>query len=354
MIPETYLKTTVLIVGKGVSGLVLNYLLEKKGIQTILLDRKTNTLNPILAETIPPSTLQLLYDLDLLSVFENCASRTYGYQSKWGTKTIEEENFFKYNPYKYGLKLNKRKLLSELENNTKTHQITCNKIINIEHKKNKVITTILINNEARTINSNLIIDATGRKRAILKQFNVKTKTYDENLAFICYVPKSNSTLKYNFFTESFKNGWGTVSNLNETTNIITLYTANKSPLHKQLTSFANWRTILQNTLVLKNHIPFNDDFKILGKQANSSVSSKIYTKNCLAIGDAAIAFDPISSHGISNAIFCASEAANAIEEFYTKKNDTVFKQYESTLHLIFNQYLKQKEKLYISKALVHN
>ena len=121
MIPETYLKTTVLIVGKGVSGLVLNYLLEKKGIQTILLDRKTNTLNPILAETIPPSTLQLLYDLDLLSVFENCASRTYGYQSKWGTKTIGEENFFKYNPYKYGFKIKQKKTTIRIRKQYKKH-----------------------------------------------------------------------------------------------------------------------------------------------------------------------------------------------------------------------------------------
>ena len=353
MNPETYLKTNVLIVGKGVSGLILAYLLHKKGINYTLLERETNTTSPILAETIPPSTLSLLHDIQLLSLFENCASRTYGYQSKWHTSTISDENFFKHAPYKYGLKLNKRKVITNLEKELTIKPIPYNQLLNIDQNGKDVITSIKSNHRIQFIKSNLIIDATGRNRAIGKKLGVSTKTYDENLAFICYVPKVGPHLKYGFFTETFKDGWGTVSNLNETTRIITLYTFKKSSLHQKLNSFSNWHSILSNTVILKYCLPQNGDFKIIGNQANSSKTNQIVNNKFLAIGDAAISFDPISSHGISNAIFCANLAVKTIDSFLNDKNSITLQKYEDTLTSVFNEYLKQKEKLYNVKRLQH-
>ncbi|MDC1162145.1 FAD-dependent monooxygenase [Tenacibaculum sp.] len=346
MTPETFLKTSVLIVGKGVSGLILAHLLEKKGIRTTLLERETNITAPILAETIPPSTLPLLNEIELLNLFENSSSRTYGYQSKWYTNEIIDESFFNYNPYKYGLKINKRKIISELEKKLTNEPLKYHQLINVVQKDNKVITSIKINDKLNLIQSNLIIDATGRNRAILKRVGIPDIMYDENLAFICYVPKQGKHLKYGFFTESFENGWGTISDLNETTRIITLYTPNKSPIHKKLNSFQNWKSILSNTTILKKHLPQNEGFKIIGKQANSSITKQIVTNRLLAIGDAAIAFDPISSHGVSNAIFCAINASKTITQFIEVNNEGVLKKYENTLFTIFDEYYKQKEKLY--------
>jgi len=187
----------------------------------------------------------------------------------------------------------------------------------------------------------------------LKKLKVASKTFDENLAFITYVPKIGSDLKYGFITESFENGWGTVSNLNETTNIISLYTEKNTTLHKKLSTYSNWKKILYKTQILKEHLPSQGNFKVFGKQANSSIINKIYSNYCLAVGDAAIAFDPISSHGISNAIFCASEATNVIDSFYKTNNLNVFKTYEEKLYTIFYEYLHQKEKLFkVNKTLI--
>ena len=346
MIPETYLKTNVLIVGKGVSGLILNYLLTKKGIKTILLDRVSKASTNILAETIPPSTLQLLDTLNLLPIFEQNATRTYGYQSKWHRKTIHDESFFNHNPFKYGLKINKRKLLTSLTKQLHIQLINYKKFAEIVHTKEKVITSIKTDKNTTTIESDLIIDATGRKRAFLKELGVKTKTFDENLAFICYVPKIGPNLKYGFITESFTNGWGTVSHLNETTDIISLYTDKHSSLSKKLNDFSNWKNNTFKTKIIKNYIPKQGNFKVYGQQANSSIANKLYFKSCLAIGDAAIAFDPIASHGISNAIFCASEAAKSIHLFYKNNDKNAFDTYEKKLQAIFFEYLNQKEKLY--------
>jgi flavin-dependent dehydrogenase len=345
MSPET-LQTDVLIVGKGVSGLLLHILLQRKEISSILISKETEKTNLPLAETIPPSTLELLEELNVLNFFENNATKTYGYQSKWNSNHISDESFFLKNKFGHGLKLNKRNVLKVIELET-SNVIKANEINKIEFQENSNCIKVKdIYNQIKNINASLIVDATGRKRHLLRQANSKDIDYDETLAFLCYLPKTGSHLKYGFFTESIsKNCWGTVSDLNETTRIVSLYASKKNKSYKSFKNFEEWNEILKNTEVLKYCLPNKGDFKVYGKQANSSISSKIFNQNILGVGDAAIAFDPISSHGISNAIYTAKEAAIAIEEYLNNNNNSLF-EYEQKLYSIFNEYLRQKEKLY--------
>lgn len=340
------LQTDVLIIGNGVSGLLLQYVLEHRGISSMLLSKKNIKSNLPLAETIPPTTLELLDELNVLDFFEKYATKTYGYQSKWNSDYIVDESFFLKNKFGYGLKIDKKKVLNILEQNA-SNILSVNEISKVEfnEKENKVRVQ-KINNDIVDISASLLVDATGRKRHFLKQANSKSIDYDHTLAFLCYLPKTGPDLKYGFFTEVISNDcWGTVSDLNETTRIITLYTSKNNELHKVFKQFEHWRKLLNNTTLLQFCLPNKGNFKVYGKQANSSISSKIISNNVIGIGDAALAFDPISSHGISNAIYTVKEAAIAIEEYLNHNQESLVK-YEQKLYAIFNEYLKQKEKLY--------
>lgn len=350
MKPET-LKTNVLIIGKGVSGLLLSILLERNGISSIILDREAKKKPLILAETLPPSTLKLLEELDILHHFEANSTKTYGYQSIWNTTEIIEENFFAMNPYKYGLKLNKQQLINCLEKlSPKIIQQKNN--ANIKLEITKVLTSFKKKNLSENyIESDFIIDATGRNRAVTSSLGIPSITHDNTLAFICYLPKNGPHLKYGFLTESFENGWGTISNLNETTQILTLYTSKNNKLKRPLNCFTNWKNILSETILLKQYLPENGVFKIMGKQANSSIVSKTSGKNWLAIGDAALSFDPIASHGVSNAIYTANEASKAIIKHYEEPKQNSLESYDENLHLIFNEYIKLKENLYVTQNI---
>ncbi len=122
---------------------------------------------------------------------------------------------------------------------------------------------------------------------------------------------------------------------------------------------------------------FDSKVKVVGKRSNSSKPERTAGENWLAIGDAALAFDPLSSHGISNALYTAMKAATSIEHYLEsgnrqtikeellqpvtshgnealaikqKSNDelriNLFATYNSTLSEIFNAYLKSKNALY--------
>jgi flavin-dependent dehydrogenase len=343
--------TDVIIVGKGISGLVLSVLLTRKGIDHLILNRTDKRREFALAETLPPSTLALLETLNLRELFEESSfKKTFGYHSLWGTKQVVDTNFFFHHPYKYGLKLNKQKLLRNLTIKAKSNIIEFDKSFQLTLSEGNVCVRTQQQNTPLEINAKLIVDATGRNRAVLKQLNIESDYYDHLIASSCHLPKvKHDKLKHEVFVESFENGWGIVSALNESTNVITVFTKKGNTILPRLKEYENWKTALSETSILKDFLVDNLNPKVIGGDANSSKATKVTGSNWLALGDAAISFDPLSSHGISNALYCAKTATVAIESFLESNSAFPLEQYENTLHLIFDEYLKNKTKLYAAE-----
>ncbi|MDG1315618.1 MAG: FAD-dependent monooxygenase [Flavobacteriaceae bacterium] len=344
---KTTINTDVIIVGSGISGLILSNRLKEKKVDHVVLDRVAIRKTLEIPETLPPSTLVLLESLNLLELFKKSSSKTFGYDSIWNSDTITTDNFFNHNPYKYGLKLNKKELLNDLKELVIDNIVPFNNLIEINQSDENVTVQVESNNAVQTINGRAIVDATGRNRAVLKCIGVADESFDDQIALSCQLLYfKHPKLIHRVYVESFENGWGIVSYLNEQTNGMTLYTKKGSPILSQLKDYKNWKELLSNTKLLKDFLSDDLDRKIVGGKANSSRALQITGSNWLAIGDAAIAFDPLSSHGVSNAIYCANTASNAIESYVTKDENSSFQSYDDTLCQIFNEYLKQKSKLY--------
>ncbi|MFT6138300.1 MAG: flavin-dependent dehydrogenase [Salibacteraceae bacterium] len=345
------MNTEVIIVGNGISGLVLSILLKEKKISHVVLNRIENRKVLELPETLPPSALVLLESLNLLELFSKSSSKTFGYHSIWNSDTLGTDNFFNHNPYKYGLKLNKKKLLADLGTETEGDLISYTNLVEINTTAENITVRIKSDGKVKTISSKVIVDATGRNRAVLKQFGINSESFDQQVALSCHLPYfKHPKIIHQIYTESFEHGWGIVSSLNKQINGITLYTEKGSPILSQLKDYQNWKNLLSKTKYLKDFLLDDANRKVIGTDANSSRASQIAGSNWLAIGDAAIAFDPISSHGNSNAIYSANAAANAIELKMQNNSITSFQKYANTLSEIFETYLEQKVELYETES----
>ena len=142
-------------------------------------------------------------------------------------------------------------------------------------------------------------------------------------------------------TESFAGGWGIVSGLDKEMQVMTLYTTKNTGLHSQLTKYSNWKTILADTKYLRKYLAKEAPNNIHGGKANSSAPQQIAEENWIAIGDAAMAFDPLSSHGITNAIYTAHRAS----EIFTNSSYSL-QEYHQDIQAILTTYLKTKNTLY--------
>jgi len=67
--PGDHLATTCCIIGGGPAGIMLGFLLARRGIAVTVLEKHTDFLRDFRGDTIHPSTLELLYELDLLDKF---------------------------------------------------------------------------------------------------------------------------------------------------------------------------------------------------------------------------------------------------------------------------------------------
>ncbi|GAB5418249.1 MAG: NAD(P)/FAD-dependent oxidoreductase [Crocinitomicaceae bacterium] len=336
--------TDVVIVGSGISGLVLSKLLKEQQIDHVVLQRVEQRKALELPETLPPSTLVLLESLNLLELFSKSSSKTFGYHSLWKSEVLQTDTFFNHNPYKYGLKLNKTQLLQDLQSIVSDHMVSFHNLTELERTNKSVTITVETESEEHTIHGKILVDATGRNRAMVKQLGILSESFDDQIALSCHLPYfKHPKLVHPIFVESFEHGWGIVSPLNNATNAMTLYTQKGSPLLPDLKAYSNWENLLANTKILKDFLSDNPDQKVFGGNANSSRAAQITGPNWLAIGDAAIAFDPLSSHGVSNAIYCASAAAKAID---SEDRLGGIVSYGDTLSQVFEMYLKQREVKY--------
>jgi flavin-dependent dehydrogenase len=340
--------TDVLIVGDGIAGLTLSFLLEKKEIDHVLLHRNGIQMENALGETLPPSAIPFLHRHELLELFEQHAvQKMYGYHAWWGGNQVNDHNFFTQSPSAYGIKLDKQGLLTDLARSQQKYRVVYDK--NFEMQFGHTCGMVVFDQASlsQTLNFKLLVDATGRKRAVLNKLGVTIDEYDHLTAFSCHLSRFNHPrLTHTVYTETFPDGWGIVSALNKDVQVMTLYTDRAVAKQRGFSNYTNWPEILEQTNYLRHFLTGDEQTKVRGYLANTSKPNRVAGENWLAVGDAAIAFDPLSSHGITNAVYTAIRAAIAIEKKVKGADSDQFKIYAADLEVIFKQYMQIKNHLY--------
>jgi 2-polyprenyl-6-methoxyphenol hydroxylase-like FAD-dependent oxidoreductase len=340
--------TEVIIAGKGIAGLVVSLLLKRKRIPHLLLDRRTPRKQLALGETLPPSALPLLQSLGLLELFEsNSLHKTRGYHSAWGSTAILDHNFFFHSPFQYGLKINKQTLEQELESLTPENILRFEKMTAIHATEQGVTVELQNDQEHLVVRARCLVEATGRNRAVLKLLGIAGEEHDQLTAYSCHLPRrEHPKITHSVFVESFEHGWGMISRLSDKVQVMSLFSRQRVGIHKELKDYSYWPAILFRTAHLRDFLFEDAGSKVVGGDAGSSRAAQLAGKCWLATGDAAIAFDPLSSHGITNAVYTAHRAAEAIALHLSDPDEKHFREYTESLSAIFATYLGTRYELY--------
>ncbi len=335
-------QTQVAIVGNGVAGLSLSLLLERAGVDHVVLARAQKRKLPCLGETLPPSTLALLERLGFRALFEESArKKSLGYHALWHGRPLTDINFFTHRPFQYGLKMDKPRLVARMMELVEKRVVEMRGSWEWDAEKRTV--TWRDTGKRREIQAQVYVDATGRSAALLRQMGIPTTAYDRQLAFSCVLPRvHHPRIKHDVFTESFAGGWGNLSGLDDQTQSLTLFAEKGSPLALQLRDYQHWADALARTVLLKAFLGTGVTPDVRGSAAHSSRADRMAGRDWLALGDAALAFDPLSSHGISNAVYTAWRASEAIVQSLRERSDAPLTTYHDTLAHIFDGYLQAR------------
>lgn len=342
------METEVIIAGKGIAGLVVSLLLKRKSIPHLLLDRTTARKQLALGETLPPSALPLLQSLGLLDLFEsNSLHRTRGYHSAWGSTAITDHNFFFHSPFQHGLKINKQSLEQDLEVMMSENILRFEKLTAIRLADQGVTVELQNDRKQIVLRGRCLVEATGRNRALLKLLGIASEEYDQLTAYSCHLPRrEHPKIKHSVFVESFEHGWGIVSRLSDEMQVMSLFSRRRVGIHKELKDYSRWPAILFGTAHLRDFLSSRAGIRVVGGDAGTSRATQLAGKCWLATGDAAIAFDPLSSHGITNAVYTAHRAVEAIALHVSDPDEKHFREYAESLSAIFATYLGTRYGLY--------
>lgn len=353
----TKIKTDILIIGGGIAGCIAAISLVNT--HTVTLIDKLEEPKERIGESLAPAAQRILKELDLLESLHSHQEQLYiqnlGMQSYWGSDQVHIVDHLR-NPDGLSKSLDRKafeiflrksavergvrciwpaKLKSSSLNDTTWHVIATSEILKEQH-----------------IQAKFIIDATGRQSHFARSQGIQRIHIDKLIA--CWVTLPNTEVNTMSTITATENGWWYSAVIPNNKRVIAFQTdsdlINKATF-KDLASFLEFsKGNLQITSILeknKTNITFHGVVA-----ANSTRLEQITGKQWVAIGDAAISFDPLSSQGMFNAMASAMQLkellvmSNIANHPDTDIEAQFQKMYTEQIESIWEQYLYHKNTFY--------
>ena len=296
----------VVIIGGGPAGSTSAITLSRLGHKVLLYDEiRPNKLR--IDESLPSGTQQLLHKLVIMEQFlKESYMISYGNVFAWGSPKLETADFI-LNPYRNGWQINR------INFNMFLQRIAQNVGTNIHVGKANVMFSgdewcvVDETSQYDDVKCRWIVDASGRNSIISKKYGANKTHTDKLIAFVSFLD-SNTKEDQDTRTliESVSNGWWYTALIQPKKRVIVFLTDADLVDNSKMVSYDGFVATINKTLhiskiVKEKEYIFQDS--IQGTNAGSSYLDKYMGQNWIAVGDAAMSFDPISSQGILNAMY---------------------------------------------------
>ncbi|MDY7003169.1 MAG: FAD-dependent oxidoreductase [Cyanobacteriota bacterium] len=355
----------VAIIGGGPAGCSTALALKQQGISKILVVESGSYEAIRIGESIPPDTRLLLDELGILEDFlkedhETC----FGSCSSWGSDTIAYNDFLR-NPYGNGWHLDRRRFNAFLAQKAMERgvELLCGtKVRNCDriHSEGFQLQLMGEDKQMRTVTASFLVDATGTRASFARNLGARKLFLDRLICAIAFfdLPPSSHFSKLTLL-EAVEYGWWYVAKL-PNNRLATVVASEPSIIRETgLHRIENWLAYLKETKHISKELA--DCSAIDSLSVSSTPQAKVpkmmvctapsfrldrTTGNgWLAVGDAASAFDPISSQGIYKALWDSLKAGKAIAS-YLHGDSGGLEEYESLIASRFDNYLTQRNYFY--------
>ncbi|MGB1242382.1 MAG: tryptophan 7-halogenase, partial [Chitinophagales bacterium] len=348
----------VIIVGAGPAGSASAISLAQKSLKVGLIDI-IHPNRPKVGESIPAAIKRLLQRLDIKGI--ESILRPNEYKSCISTASAWGENQWHYqdailNPEGNGWHIDRNAFDAAL------YQQALEKgVIPIRNQVKSVTVqedyyTVKLKSQTENSNSILhtkwLIDATGRASKVGRSLGFEKEKLSEQMAAIAWV---NTIEDCDFSTriKSVNNGWWYTALLPNQKRIIAFHGL-LDEVQQRVHAPDVFIESFNNANLVKNKISSSQiTGKIQGKDASFGKLTTIAQHRFFAVGDAAVAFDPLAAQGIFFALYSGIQASEAIiksQENPTLKDtfcstfveqiERVFQYNQKTLKLHYNNEIR--------------
>jgi len=192
-----------------------------------------------------------------------------------------------------------------------------------------------------------LVDATGRASMLARKRSARRIFYDRLVGVVVFFSTLAGNLLGDYtFVEAVEDGWWYSALLPNSRVVVAYMTDADLNARGSDGPIPYWQKQLDKTIHIKALI---DSCALESGPfifaANSSKLNTLLDRNWLAVGDAAAAFDPLSSQGVCKALESGIRAAQVIRD-YLGGDGTALRDYADEMEESFDHYLFMRNKYY--------
>jgi len=334
---------TVIIVGGGPAGVATALTLNSLGISNCVVEANESP-NRKYGEALPPNSKPLLRQLGILSLVEDGHhQKYYGNQSCWGSDHLNQKEFIT-EIHGHGFLLDRLYFEKQLWGAYQQDNgllLTGGKLKKLERTDTGFDLSITHSDNTIEIKCKYVVDATGRKASVCRQLGISKIDLDSQFA-ISFTLNFEVVIQSKIIIEATRNGWWYAAPVGLKEIAVMFFTLKELlPQKENVNEFLIGE--LSASFHLSNIISDSQLTEIDPKIIPSGTSrlKSPYGKNWIAVGDAAFAYDPISSYGITSALASGYYAGQAIASKITGKEEAM----DAYRYIVENAFQAYNEKL---------
>ncbi|MFY7669832.1 tryptophan 7-halogenase [Tenacibaculum sp. MEBiC06402] len=351
--------TEILIIGGGIAGCIAAIALSET-YNVTLIDKLEQPIDKV-GESLAPATQRVFNALGLSlndDQYENLSLNNLGMQSYWGSDQLQILDHLR-NPDGLSKSVDRKKLglfLREKALEKGVKGFWGFRLFSSDYSQRKWKVTSKKddqkNRKTITISADFVIDATGRNSHFARSLGIKRTHFDSLISCWLTLPNKSKNTMSTILSDEF--GWWYSAVLPNNKRVISYQTDSDIFDKKVFKNFNSFSELLNNNETMKKLVEENtDEINFHGVvSANSTKLHTVVGQQWLALGDAALSFDPLSSQGMFNAMANAMQVSELLKKFQLsdlsdlEKMNQFSKQYTSQVESVWAHYLKHKNLFY--------
>lgn len=301
-----------------------------------------------IGESLSRSAEEELRRLDVLDPYlREPHLETQSRFSIWGNDELVEDSAWPAAPH-HGWCLDRSRFNSFLwaqANATPHHRITSH----VERAEDEGETWMVALRGGDRVRANIVLDCSGRAAVIARRQGERAQI-DRLVAAYAVLPRIDDSIEPTLgsMVESISLGWCYSVVTPDRSMVVALFTDSDLLPDGITSSLEHWQEVVGAAEMTRKRIDtagYAMDAAPRVVDASTRVGSVLATRRWLAAGDAAVCFDPLSSHGITTALWSGRAAAEAADEILAGAAGEP-DEYDTVFRSGINQYLLDRRNMY--------
>jgi len=316
----------VAVIGAGPAGCAAALALRRRGLDVVLVGDGATAVG----EQLPPSARPLLEHLRLWPPPEQL--ECVAVRSAWGGPELSDQDFV-FHPFGKGWLLDRQSFGAWLQRAACDAGVELIQPAHLESLQREGAWHLQLS--CGELRCDWVIDASGRRNAVARALGVKRRRFDRQVALVRRFATDADDPDATLTVESGEGGWWYTCRIPGRRRVAAWIGAERVERDEWPARLAATRHVRAR---LAGYCP---DGEGVIRAADSSLLERSWGAAWLAIGDAAVSYDPLASRGLVSALASGIEAATLVDAA-----ETTLAARHADLEARFHAYLRQRQAHY--------